>query len=80
MRQRQKEQGHVARGQRRSVRVHKPQPPVEPAQRGNHLGQRLARVLPRGDRRQRDPRMVEQQFDEHFAGITGSTDDADIHG
>jgi len=80
VRQRQEEQGEVARGERRGVGVDKPQAAVEPAHRGDHLRQRLARMLARGHRGQRDVRMAEQEFDESFAGITGRTDNADFHG
>ena len=54
-------------------------PAIEPAQCGNDLGKRLARVLPRCDRSQRDLGVVKEELDKRFARITGRTDDADFH-
>ena len=38
----------------------------------------LSRILPRGDRRELDVRMVEQEADEFFAGISGRSNDGDF--
>ena len=80
VRQREKEQGDVARGEGRGIGVDKAQAAIDPAQRRNHLRQRLARMLARRDRTQRDLGVVEEELDERFAGITGRTDDTDFHG
>ena len=36
-------------------------------------------MLPRGDRRQFDLRVTEEELDQNFAGVTRRTDNADIH-
>ena len=45
---------------------------------GEHLRQRLPGILARGDGDQFRMRMIRQQLHQHFAGITGSTDDGDF--
>jgi uncharacterized protein YggL (DUF469 family) len=43
-----------------------------------HAGERLPRTLARGDGDQFRMRMVQQQFDKFFAGVTGRPNDGDF--
>jgi hypothetical protein len=78
--QRKEDDIEVGLGQRRRVGLDEGQSLV-PAQEGRHdLGQRLARVGPRGHGREAGVRMTKEDVDQDFAGVTGGADNADFHG
>jgi len=80
MRQCQKKEIDVARRERRGIGVGELQAAIRTAHGRNHHSQCLARIRARGDDRECDLRMTEEQFDQYFARVTGRTDDTDFHG
>ena len=80
VRQREEKERHVTRRQRRRIRGHKPDPAVDAPDGGDHLGERLSGVGPRGHARELNPGVTQEQLHERFARITRRAYDADLHG
>ena len=56
------------------------EPPVDPAHRGDHLGERLARVRARRDGGQLHLGVPKEQLHERLARVSRRAYDADFHG
>ena len=79
VREGEKEELDVTRRQRQRIRVDEFQAAVDTPHGGDDRREGLARVGARSHRRQCNPRVSEQEFDQDFAGVPGRTDNADFH-
>jgi hypothetical protein len=77
--QREEKKRDVARGESDRIGVQELQAAVHATHGGHDVREGFPRVCARGHRREFHVRMVQQQFDENFARVTGRADDTDFH-
>src|SRR5208282_6075715 len=76
---REEEERDVAGRERRRVGGDEDEAPVDPPDRGHHLGERLARERARRDGGELDPGVTEEEPHERLARVTRRAYDANFH-